>query len=63
MARHHMLEAMSMFNDELMEKLLEEQAVELELIHETIREATINRDIVPLMMGSAFKNKGVQPSD
>ena len=32
-----------------------------ELIHQTVREATINRDIVPLMMGSAFKNKGVQP--
>ena len=32
-----------------------------EMIRQTIREATINRDIVPLMMGSAFKNKGVQP--
>ncbi|MBL7215752.1 MAG: elongation factor G [Phycisphaerae bacterium] len=61
MARHQMLEAVSMFNDELMEKLLEEQPVDVKLIHQTVREATINRDIVPLMMGSAFKNKGVQP--
>ena len=60
-ARHEMLEALSMFNDEMLEKLIEEQPVDLDMIRETIREATINRDIVPLMMGSAFKNKGVQP--
>ncbi len=60
-ARHEMLEALSMFNDELIEKLLEEQPIEQDLVRRTIREATINRDIVPMMMGSAFKNKGVQP--
>ncbi len=60
-ARHDMLEAISMYNDELMELLLEDQDVPLEMIRETIEEATINLDIVPLMMGSAFKNKGVQP--
>ena len=60
-ARHDMLEALSMFNDEMMERLLEEQPVEEEMIRRTIREATINRDIVPVMVGSAFKNKGVQP--
>ena len=60
-ARHTMLEALSMFNDDMMELLLEEKPVEEAMIHETIRDATINRDIVPLMLGSAFKNKGVQP--
>jgi len=59
--RHEMLEALSMFNDEMLEKLIEEQPVDQDMIRETIREATINRDIVPLMMGAAFKNKGVQP--
>lgn len=59
-ARHEMLEALSMFNDEMMELLLEDKAVSVEMIRQTIREATINRDIVPVMMGSAFKNKGVQ---
>ena len=59
-ARHHMLEALSMFSDEMMELLLEDKPVEESMIVQTIREATINRDIVPLMLGSAFKNKGVQ---
>jgi elongation factor G len=60
-AREEMLEALSMFNDEMMERHLDEKPIEQELIRRTIREATINRDIVPMMMGSAFKNKGVQP--
>ena len=61
MARDEMLEAISMFNDEMMEMLLDEKDIEQDMIRQTIREATINRDIVPMMMGSAFKNKGVQP--
>ncbi|MHC4743480.1 MAG: elongation factor G [Planctomycetota bacterium] len=60
-AREEMLDAICMFDDEMMELLLEEQPIEEKMIRRTIREATINRDIVPLMMGSAFKNKGVQP--
>ncbi len=60
-ARHEMLDALSMFNDEMMELLLDERPVSEEMVRQTIREATINREIVPLMMGSAFKNKGVQP--
>jgi elongation factor G len=60
-ARHEMLDALSMYSDEMTERLLEEQPIAEEMIRQTIREATINRDIVPLMMGSAFKNKGVQP--
>ncbi len=59
--REEMLDALSMYNDEMMELLLEDKSVENDMIRRTIREATINRDIVPLMMGAAFKNKGVQP--
>ncbi|MCK5564136.1 MAG: elongation factor G [Planctomycetes bacterium] len=55
-----MMDALSMFNDDMMELMIEEQEVGIDMIRETIREATINRDIVPVMMGSAFKNKGVQ---
>jgi len=57
--REIMLDAVSMFSDDLMEALLEE-TVTPAIIHEAIRGATINRQIVPVMMGSAYKNKGVQ---
>ncbi len=60
-ARAAMLDTLSMYNDEMMEVMLEEQEPGSEMVRQTIREAAINRDIVPLMMGSAFKNKGVQP--
>jgi elongation factor G len=60
-ARHGMLESLSMVSDEIMELLLEEQDVPVELIHKTIRDATIAQQICPVMMGSAYKNKGVQP--
>ena len=61
MHRHDMLESLSMFDDDLMEMLLEEQVPSEEMIHKIVREATINRDIVPFMMGTAFKDKGIQP--
>jgi elongation factor G len=60
-ARAEMLDAISMYNDELMALLMEEEPVGEDMIRETIALATINRDIVPMMMGAAFKNKGVQP--
>lgn len=60
-AHHEMMDSISMFNDEMMELMLEEAEIPVEMIQNTIREATINRDIVPMMMGTAFKNKGVQP--
>jgi elongation factor G len=60
-ARHQMLEALSMFDDELMGLLLEDKPVEEAMLRRIIRETTINREIVPLALGSAFKNKGVQP--
>ncbi len=60
-ARRHMLEALSMFNDEMMGLLLEDKPVAEAQVRKTIREATINHDIVPVFLGSAFKNKGVQP--
>jgi elongation factor G len=58
-AREEMLDAVSMFSDDLTEALLEEKVTE-ELIVAALRSATINRQIVPLMMGSAYTNRGVQ---
>ncbi|MBN1554432.1 MAG: GTP-binding protein, partial [Phycisphaerae bacterium] len=60
-ARHEMLEALSMFNDEMMELLLEEKPVPEEMLRDTLADETINCQVVPLMMGTALGNKGVQP--
>jgi len=59
-ARQGMLEALSLFSDRIMELLLEEQEVPLELIHATVRDATVAQQICPVLVGSAYKNKGVQ---
>lgn len=59
-ARQGMLEAISLFSDEVMELLLEEKEVPLDLIHKTIREGVITSQICPVYVGSAYKNKGVQ---
>jgi len=59
-ARQAMLEALSLISDEIMELLLEEQEVPLDLIQKTIREGTVAQQICPVLMGTAYKNKGVQ---
>jgi len=60
-ARSHMLEALSMYSDDLMEILLSEEEVPEPLVHKIIHEATIKQGFTPVFLGSAFKNKGVQP--
>jgi elongation factor G len=59
-ARETMLDAVSMYSDELTEAILEEQVTE-DLIHEAVRRGTIAQDLTPVFLGSAYKNKGVQP--
>jgi len=58
--REILLDAASMFSDELMEAMLEEE-VTVEVIQRAVRHATISRQMTPVFMGSAYKNKGVQP--
>ncbi len=57
--RHEMLDALSMFSDELMEAALEDRATP-ELIRPAIRRGVLALELVPVLMGSAYKNKGVQ---
>ncbi|MDB0062542.1 elongation factor G [Crocinitomicaceae bacterium] len=59
--REQLLEAVAEFNDTLMEKYFEdpESLTEREIL-DALREATISGKVVPMMCGSAFKNKGVQ---
>ncbi len=59
--RQHMLEALSMYSDELMELLLSEEPVPEKLIHDIIRQATLGEGITPVFLASAYRNKGVQP--
>ena len=58
--REEMLDAVSMFSDELMEAILEEQVTE-EQIYRAVREGTLALQMTPVLVGSAYKNKGVQP--
>jgi len=59
-ARHGLLDTLSLYSDELMELMLEDKPIGEELLHRIIRERTIAREITPVLLGSAFRNKGVQ---
>jgi elongation factor G len=59
--RHHMLETLAMYSDELMELLLSEQEPSVELVHKVAKQAVQEQGFTPVFVGSAYKNKGVQP--
>ncbi len=58
--REKMVEAAAEANEELMNKYLESGELSLDEVKKGIRIRTINNEIVPMLCGSAFKNKGVQ---
>ncbi len=58
---HELTEAIVETDDALMAKYLEEQPITYEEKHEGLRKAVCDNRIVPILCGSAFKNKGVQP--
>jgi elongation factor G len=60
-AREHLLEEVSHFDDALIELILEEQEIPVELLKRAIRKATLAIALTPVLCGSSFKNKGVQP--
>ena len=59
--RAHLVEAVAEYDDTLMEKFFEDpNSISEDEIHEAVRKACIDLSIVPMMCGSAYKNKGVQ---
>ncbi len=59
---HQLIDAIAEFDDELTEAFLEdEESVTPELIRRALRAGTLQSKITPVLLGSAFKNKGVQP--
>ena len=58
--RREMLEKLSLYDDDLLEKIVEEKEVGQEEITKVLRTATLDGQITPVLCGSAFKNKGVQ---
>jgi elongation factor G len=60
-AREHLLEEVSQYDDELLEMILEDQEIPVARLKAAIREATLKIQLTPVLCGSSFKNKGVQP--
>jgi elongation factor G len=58
--RDALLEEVSMFSEELMEALLEDGEIDQQLIFDAIRKGTLALEFTPVLVGSAYKNKGVQ---
>ncbi len=60
-ARMALLEKLADFDEDVMENFLNDSYVAPEKLHKAMRKATLSLDLVPVLCGSAFKNKGVQP--
>jgi elongation factor G len=60
-AREHLLEEVSHYDDELLEMILEEHEIPVDRLKSAIRKATLEIKMTPVLCGSSFKNKGVQP--
>jgi elongation factor G len=61
-ARHDkLIEALADHNDRIMELYLEGKTPEPAFVRAAVREATLKLEVVPVLLGSAFRNKGVQP--
>ena len=58
--REKMLDAVSMFDDEIMEMYLEGQEIPTDKIRKAIRQATVAVEMIPVVCGTSYRNKGVQ---
>ena len=59
--RERLIDQAAMFSDELTEAVLEEKTVSAEMIIAGLRQGVIQRQLTPALIGSAYKNKGIQP--
>ena len=59
--RQELIEAIAEQDDELLELFFDGKEIPVERLKEALRKATIAGDVLPMLCGSAFKNKGVQP--
>jgi len=59
--REVLIDAATLFSDELTEAVLEEAPIPAEMLIDAVRKGTLERKITPVFMGSAYKNKAVQP--
>lgn len=59
--REAMIDSVSLFSDALTEAIIEDKPISNDLIIDAIRKGTLARKLTPVFMGSAYKNKGVQP--
>jgi len=59
--RHDLMEAVADHDEEIMIAFLEDEPVEAEQLQAAVRKCTLDISITPVLLGSAFKNKGVQP--
>jgi elongation factor G len=60
-ARHQLVDVLSNYDDTIMEKFLADEEITAEDLRRALRAATLANEVVPVLCGSAFKNKGVQP--
>jgi len=60
-AHHQLIDVLSNYDDTVMEKYLGDEEITPEDLHRALRHVTLESHAVPVLCGSAFKNKGVQP--
>ena len=60
-ARHQLVDVLSNYDDGIMEKYLADEEITADDLRRALRTATLASEVVPVLCGSAFKNKGVQP--
>src|SRR4029077_11236494 len=59
--RHELVEALSTFDDDITAKYIGEEQITADDLRRALRAGTLASQVVPVLCGSAFKNKGVQP--